>query len=253
MKIIARNRSTFGHYDVAVIDMPNPDPEDVHDIRMMISCHVDVEEPDVSTAFSNTYLDSERMHAEPRYFVKFATDIIKSITQVGDLVVIAGLGGGLIHTQLQMVLDQPQFADFPRVRLLSLEPDDTVTDFARSYFGFSGDVLSTTVEDFVADPTNRGTVGLLFVNAFCREIDLTPTSIANSKFLQDAYDALTDSGTMMVNAFDYGAEPDVSAYLDFAAAQKADDGTVPATAVLELKSALTGAAIHKFVLIKRTT
>lgn len=215
-KTMERKPSQYFGYDVAVT-LQEAEGE-------MTYSMVEVSQADGANfsyvfVFSQAKADPDRMHSRPGAATSSITHMIQSLSGPKARVLISGLGGGLVHTQL---LRSNRAGSSYEV--LSLEPDATVIELARRYFQFEGDVSLTTQQDhFRIDPNRDTSVPLesydvVYINSFCQYVNYKAMDVFDDVDTMDGIVSRLNGveGKVIVNCFSYLDDPDFSSLREYA-------------------------------------
>lgn len=198
MKVVTSMPSQLGNYDVGVVEYGNN--------RAMMEL---IDGQLGNHAFSISRIDN--MHELPLFCTHTPTYALTQGLLQQSNVLIAGLGAGLVHTQLQ------RFGH----KVLTVEPDSTVEALARAYWEFQGDVFRATIEEAVEgwlqlSTPARPSFAAAYLNHYCK-VKSVAAHQASIKLLDGVMSLIVPGGKIVINAFNYEEEPEVSSLIHWAA------------------------------------
>lgn len=166
MKEIDRLPSKFGAYDIAVAEYHSTNLDE--DLRLMVELPQGASIDNITDAYSVQRVNS----SEPVAYVKYAMELVADYAKEGKSILLAGLGGGSIHTELQKTR-------YLQVR--SIEADASVVALARKHFGFRGTITTGRFENEVS---KHGMFDCIIVNAHSSSKGTAPSDFASFDFIQ---------------------------------------------------------------------
>lgn len=170
MKEIDRLPSKFGDYDICVASYFSCLIGE--ELMLMAEIPKDAKGNSLSN-ITEAYSIKRTGSDEPMHYVRFLKDILGEYAQEGKSILIAGLGGGTIHTELTKISRY--------LKVQSIEADSTVVALAKKHFGFKGMV---TVGKFEDQFMHLGRFDCIIINTFSASSGITTQDFASVDFVR---------------------------------------------------------------------